>query len=208
MEQLSYEVLALQNEHHIGDTKIFSYYIEYLHFNIDTPGFQALNERNLEEAKQRQVYALNVLYGNAVQAYYTGSQGLPYEYSVTMRVTEDGNSIMSGFSDEYIYSGGAHGNTVRRPYTYDTTTGVQKRLCDFMTNPNCNECIINNIINQISTSGQTSIYFPNYADLVRQTFNANNYYVTPQGVIVFFGQYDIAPYSSGIRTFIIPYNAC
>ncbi|HWQ73960.1 MAG TPA: RsiV family protein, partial [Syntrophomonas sp.] len=48
----------------------------------------------------------------------------------------------------------------------------------------------------------------NYEELVEQTFDVNNFYCTPQGVVVYFQQYDIAPYASGIREFLLPYNRC
>lgn len=207
-QHCNYEILKLQDEYYLHDTKIFSYYIEYLKFNVGTPGFEEINFKNENQAKKRQGYAVNTLYGNAVQSYLRGNSGLPYEYSGTVRITENDGTIISGYLDEYIYTGGAHGGTFRIPYTHDGRTGEKKNICDFMSTDDCQRCIIDDIINQIETGGQSSLYFPNYKDLVKQSFNTENFYVTPQGVVVFFKQYDIAPYSSGIRTFIIPFNAC
>lgn len=205
---LKYEVVTLQDEYYLNNTEVFMYHIEYLKFYSHIRAFHLLNEKNLKEAKTRQSYAMNTLYGNAVQSYLRGSKGLPYEYSVHYRVTENNQNVISGYADEYMYTGGAHGTTYRKGFTYDAKTGKRKQLCDFMANKNCEECIINLIIEKISTSGQTSLYFPNYADLVRKTFDKNNFYMTPHGVVVFFKQYDVAPYSSGIRSFVLPINAC
>ena len=58
------------------------------------------------------------------------------------------------------------------------------------------------IAKRIEEEGE-SIFFPNYCQLTLETFRLENYYLTKQGLTVFFGQYDIAPYSSGIQTFII-----
>ncbi|HCF50858.1 MAG TPA: DUF3298/DUF4163 domain-containing protein, partial [Syntrophomonas sp.] len=62
------------------------------------------------------------------------------------------------------------------------------------------------IIEQIREN--PDIYFDNYEELVEQTFNINSFYCTSQGVVVYFQQYDIAPYASGIREFLLPYNKC
>jgi hypothetical protein len=50
------------------------------------------------------------------------------------------------------------------------------------------------------------MYFENYSQLVNETFKANNYYLTKDGVVIYFQQYDIAPYAAGLPTFLIPYS--
>jgi hypothetical protein len=54
----------------------------------------------------------------------------------------------------------------------------------------------------------SDIFFPNYSALIRSTFDKNNFYLAPDGLIIFYQQYDIAPYSSGIREFLLPYDNC
>ncbi len=51
-------------------------------------------------------------------------------------------------------------------------------------------------------------YFDNYPPLVAGTFNKNSFYCTDEGIVVYFQQYDIAPYSSGIPEFPLPYSGC
>lgn len=46
-------------------------------------------------------------------------------------------------------------------------------------------------------------YFENYCELVLETFRLENYYIIPNGIVIYFQQYDIAPYSSGIPIFYI-----
>lgn len=45
------------------------------------------------------------------------------------------------------------------------------------------------------------IYFDNTCNLVLDTFNPKSFYLLKDRVVIYFQQYDIAPYSSGIRTF-------
>jgi hypothetical protein len=52
------------------------------------------------------------------------------------------------------------------------------------------------------------IYFENYKELIAKTFDRNHFYCTPDGIVIYYQQYDIAPYSSGIREFLIPYSNC
>lgn len=43
---------------------------------------------------------------------------------------------------------------------------------------------------------------------MNDTFNDDNFFTTPAGVTVFYQQYDIAPYASGIVEFTVPYGGC
>ena len=45
----------------------------------------------------------------------------------------------------------------------------------------------------------------NYEKNVEQYFNPEHFYLKPAGLVVYFQQYEIAPYSSGIPEFTIPY---
>lgn len=57
------------------------------------------------------------------------------------------------------------------------------------------------IIEQLKTSPQS--YFDDYAKLVAKTLNLNSFYLTQDGVVLYFQQYDIAPYAAGFPEFMI-----
>lgn len=97
---------------------------------------------------------------------------------------------------------GAHGNTIRSSQNWDLRIGRQLPLSYFYpNNPNYVVDILRSIMTQIKENPEN--YFDNYCELVLENFNLDNYYVTPQYVVIYFQQYDIAPYSSGIPTFNI-----
>jgi hypothetical protein len=50
------------------------------------------------------------------------------------------------------------------------------------------------------------MYFDNYEQLVSTNFKANNFYLSREGLVIYYQQYDIAPYAAGIPTFVIPYG--
>ena len=64
---------------------------------------------------------------------------------------------------------------------------------------------INQQIKQQMEQG-SNFYFEDYCCLVLETFEPKNYYLVPTGLMFFFQTYDIAPHSSGIPTFFIPYK--
>ena len=99
-----------------------------------------------------------------------------------------------------IFSGGAHGNTIRTSQTWNLNYQRMIPLYYFFdNNPYFIINVLKKINNQIKENPEN--YFDNYCDLVLQTFNEKNFYITQKNVIIYFQQYDIAPYSSGIPTF-------
>lgn len=101
---------------------------------------------------------------------------------------------------------GAHGNTKRESQNWNLQNGKQIPLTDlFPNNPYFMIDIFREINRQIATqmeSGEND-YFDNYCQLVLENFNPENFYLTPKEIVIFFNQYEIAPYSSGIPTFLV-----
>ena len=50
------------------------------------------------------------------------------------------------------------------------------------------------------------IYFDDYKNLIIKNFNPHSFYMSPDGITIYYQQYDIAPYSTGIVEFTIPYT--
>ena len=152
------------------------------------------------------------LYEDAKKTYdYNISNGYPvmvYEVILDYTITFNDEYIVSLFYDQYEFTGGAHGNTIRTSQTWDLCIGKQLPLSYFYPdNPNYVTEILREINNQIKyqIEAGNNYYFDNYCELILETFKLENYYLTPGGIVVYFQQYDIAPYSSGIREFYLPF---
>lgn len=158
-------------------------------------------------------YIKTELYKDAIELYkYNKENNYPimvYEVILKYEITRNSGDIVSLYSDEYMFTGGAHGNTIRKGQTWDLRTARMLPLQYFYPNNpyyviNILKSINSQIKKQIEQEGE-GIYFDNYCELVLDTFNLENFYVYNSYVEVFFGQYDIAPYSTGIPTFKIKY---
>jgi Protein of unknown function (DUF3298). len=154
------------------------------------------------------------LYQMAVEEYeYSVAQGFPvrvYEAYTDFKVTYNQNCVLSLYFDEYEYTGGAHGNTTRYSDTWDLKREKELRLADFISVPgDYREYIVNEVKEQIKREMDkgNDIYFEDYAKLAEENFNVNNFYLIKEGIVVYFQQYDIAPYSSGIREFLLPFSS-
>lgn len=201
---------VFEKELYYKNTVILRYTIKYpeiLNSSIVSINF---NKFNYEKAIKLKQHAESDLFEEAKELYdYNKSNGYPvmvYEVILDYTITYNQNSIVSLYSDEYIYSGGAHGNTTRSSQNWNIIFAMQFSLNDLFNN-NCNYVlgILKNINSQIEQqiADGTNQYFENYCSLVLNAIDLNNFYLNPGYITIFFQQYDIAPYSSGIPTFDI-----
>ena len=205
----------LQQDMYYKDHMIMRYTIKYPKF--------------LSEKYQTLVYKLNSLYRTKALMYERSNimnlyqmAMVDYEYSAANDFpihqfeayadffdTYNENCTISLYFDQYEYTGGAHGLTVRSSDTWNLQKSKRIDLNElFPHNSNYKQYIIDSINRQIEDkiSSGDSPYFENYSQLVADTFKPGNYYLTSDGVVIYFQQYDIAPYSTGLPTFTIPYT--
>ena len=168
---------------------VFIYTIHYPFFATacDPAAAQSINMFYELQARQTEAYCRNELYAQA----------------------ED--CVTSLYTDRYSYLGGAHGNTIRDSQTWDFSTGKQIRLPDFFpNNPKFTDFIFTGIQQQIEEQIKTDSaeYFDDFPSLIRGNFNLNGFYVHPNGIVIYYQQYDIAPYVRGIPEFFFPFQDC
>lgn len=128
----------------------------------------------------------------------------PYELVSTYQVHIQRSKFLSLTEDVYQFTGGAHGNTQRLPFNFDLDTGKELTLKDLFPAGYDYQMPINQEIKkQIATHPQDFFQDKNGF----QSISAEQpYYVEDGTLVVYFGQYDIAPYSSGIQEFKIPFT--
>lgn len=212
-KSISFNTMVISEEMKYDGVTVLNYRIEYPEFVSDNykKTIRAVNQFYKSEALALQNNFRTKLYQMAVDQYlFDIENGFPvrvFEALQIFQVTYNRACIISLYFDNYRYTGGAHGSTVRTSQTWNLKTGQMIKLRElYKCSENYKSYIKKKIIEQIREN--PDIYFENYEELVEQTFDVNNFYCTPQGVVVYFQQYDIAPYASGIREFLLPYNKC
>ena len=191
---------------------VFVYQISYPFFySICSESYRTVNDYYYNMAKHREEYCRTILYAQTLEnVKYIQDNHRPFNsYSFTMdyQVTYNAGCITSLYIDTYTYMGGAHGETKRESDTWDFNTGAQIILNDiFPLNQASLSKLQLTIEEQISERLQVlpGSYFDNFSSLLQKSFRPENYYLKPNGVVIFFQQYDIAPYSTGIPEFFIP----
>jgi hypothetical protein len=192
---------------------ILSYDIKYPEFLEVEEGLARVNKYYKENAGIFQRDSQIDLYRDAVRGYnYSVKNDYPvrrYESLMNYVIPYNQKNLLSIYIDEYTYSGGAHGNTVRSARTWNILTGEIYDLEDFFRcNPYNREEIIYFLRREAREESKTDgyKYFENYEVLIDQYFEEENFYITSKGLVIFYDLYTITPYASGIVEFTIPFT--
>jgi len=132
----------------------------------------------------------------------TGDHFWKYEVAVDYVVHYKKNGILSLTIDNYQFTGGAHGGTERLPFNIDLKTGKFLALKDLFSPGFDYQRIIDEEVRK-QIAQQKDIYFEGEEGF-KGIGDNRTYYIIPGYVVVYFAQYEIAPYASGMPEFKIP----
>ncbi len=163
-------------------------------------------------AKEFYTYVSTTLLKNAQQEYEDSISNdfpfRPYDAVMKYTVTLNASCHLSTYFDRYEYTGGAHGNTLRTSDNWDLQTGKYIELKDLFKPGEDYKSIITKQIIMLAEKENAEnpyIYFDNYKELIVQYFNEKSFNLNPKTLSVYYQQYDIGPYASGIIVFEMPY---
>jgi hypothetical protein len=187
---------------------------EVLEVDITIPVIQGLEDKQVEEKINQAIQEdiLNFKYQIQTEseeylqsAKKEGEEIRKYKYiaSTYYIVHYQKDNFLSLSVFYYCYTLGAHGCTVQEAYNLNLTNGEKISLPDILKEKKDYEEIINQEIKrQIQLNPE--VYFD---DAVFHSISQEQpFYIIEDGIVVYFGLYEIAPYSSGIRYFKIPFS--
>lgn len=128
--------------------------------------------------------------------------GPKYEVSSNFQLPYNNGKLLSIVSTNYLNAGGAHGMSTLVPYNYDITTGKKLALSDMFADGFDYKSMINTTI-KADIAKDKDTYFDQGADFKGITDN-QGFYISKEGIVIFFQLYEIAPYAAGFRYFEIP----
>ena len=151
----------LEKELMYDNNVVLKYHIEYPTIKMpNNPiGEEKFNTYNKNLALKLQERSENELYKDSIELYkYNKENGYPqniYEIFRKYQITFNGNNIVSLYIDEYVYTGGAHGDTIRTSQNWDFNFNRMIGLWElYRRNPYFMLDILKNISNQISRDSQ------------------------------------------------------
>ncbi|MDD4389507.1 MAG: DUF3298 and DUF4163 domain-containing protein [Eubacteriales bacterium] len=202
---------TLQGEMFKSTEKLLNYKIEYPQFRNTCycKGLNGINNYYRQRTLEMQIIFETRMYQQALLQYKESIiRDFPFhvhEAYALYNITYNQDCVISIYSDMYTFTGGAHGSTLRESETWNIRTGDRIYLTHIIENP---DYAIKMVCKQIATqiSHGENWYFDNYAQLVAENFNPANFYLSSEGPVIYYQQYDIAPYASGILEFVLPWN--
>lgn len=215
INKLSISTIKQGKELQYQQTPVLSYHVAYPHFTggVRPQAVMQMNRYYEMMARSFAAYCQKTLFSNAVSDYHSSVKNSypihEYQAELAYTATYNQDDRVSLYTDRYEYTGGAHGTTTRSSDTWDMRRGRRLTLAQVLPqSKDLSKRIQAHVIAQIRSQLATGAgqYFDNYEALVGQTFRPNQFYLTPEGIAVYFQQYDIAPYSSGIPVFVIPFE--
>ncbi|MBU3209326.1 DUF3298 and DUF4163 domain-containing protein [Clostridium algidicarnis] len=115
------------------------------------------------------------------------------------KVTYNSDDILSIVIEYYEYTGGAHGMTYKINFNYYIDIGERIKLSSlFKEGFNYKEHVDKAIKEAMDKTPE--VYF---GDKFQGINDDTSFYITKEGVVIYFPLYEIAPYSTGIPEFII-----
>src|SRR5699024_7934302 len=186
---------------------------DILSYRLDIPTFTNINNKELQKQLNQQIAKEILTFKHnifkeaknaSILADQNGWTFRPYEAVVTYKTTYNKHGILSFVLSYYQFTGGAHGLETWKSYNISLCKGsciTSKDLSKY--NKNYQQIIKQEIIRQIRK--KQDIYFPDAEQKVLDTKDFL-FYISENVLVVYFPLYEIAPYSSGIQTFTIPFS--
>jgi len=124
----------------------------------------------------------------------------PYEFEASYVVTYNQNGILSLVTQQYGYTGGAHGMTYRNAFTFSLKDGKRLLLGDlFGANPNYKKELNAKLSKLVKAEGG---YLGGFTGL-----NTEKYFYLKDGkVVLFFQLYEYTAYAQGFPTYTFNFS--
>lgn len=129
-----------------------------------------------------------------------GDDDRPYEFEGNYVVTYNQKGVLSLVTDQYGYTGGAHGMTDRNAFTFSLKDGKRLLLGDlFGANPNYKKVLNAKLSKLLKAEGG---YLGGFNGL-----NTEKYFYLKDGkVVIFFQLYEYTAYAQGFPTYTFNFN--
>ncbi|WWR17169.1 DUF3298 and DUF4163 domain-containing protein [Lachnospiraceae bacterium JLR.KK008] len=131
----------------------------------------------------------------------------PYEIGRYYEVKRVDEQMISIVETSYEYTGGAHPNSVKVAYNFDTQTGQRMTLEDVASDlDEIRTKSVEYLGQMLPQSQYADELFEDYAGHLEDILTDSTWYTDELGFHIICNEYIITPHSSGILDFVLPYD--
>lgn len=196
-----YKITVHQEEQ---ETDYSSVYAEVLEFKgIKNKDYQSELNLSIEENVCDAIHQFDALAQEAKENLPAGVKSLLH---ITQSITRNSDGIISFITEHYIYTGGAHGSTSWYPRTIDTLSEAPHdlKLGELFSTEDYIDKL--NAIIKKKVEDNPDIYSELWAEPLVTADNQNRFYLTDEGIVIFFPPYELSYYAKGFVEFPISYE--
>lgn len=187
-----------------SDVVLGSIDLEWLIVNDNFPGADKIN--TILEAEQQENMEYERTIAKGMEEY--AADGLSSSISSRVSPIYHFNERYISFTQQnYDYTGGAHGMPYWVPYTFDLETGDELGLSDIVAN---SEEEFKDIVTAQFTEMyevDPGMYWDDAVQCVHDwTDFESAFYLGSDGLVIYYGPYDLASYAAGFQEIVVPYD--
>lgn len=187
----------------------------WLKSDLNIPVVSGLKDKNLEE-KINDIFKVDALKfkkgieGEAKDAYeYSKKFNVesPHKYlaETFYKTRYASKDLLSVTVMYHQYTGGAHGLEILKGYNFDLVSGELLNLSDlFAEDFDYSKAIGTEVLSAMKSNPED--YFPIDDNGIKNITGDHPYYLEDGNLVIYYGLYELAPYSSGIPEFRIPFS--
>ena len=132
-----------------------------------------------------------------------GGVGVDLEDRTTRSVLRADQSYFSFMEQNESYYGGAHGGYMITGMTFDVNTGARVTLSDVVTD--ADEC--KDVVAKLLDEHFGDIFYDDvYKQIAEYELDGFTWSMDPFGITLYFNQYELAPYASGMQMVDLTYD--
>lgn len=146
----------------------------------------------------------------------SGAEGINYEFAASRSsgVERADSKVISLLFNDYVYSGGAHGEYGDTGYVFDAETGELLTLDRLSSDYDAFADYVVQYISELAENDESyaegvSLEYTqaeSYSDVLSPLLRDGSWYLDSDGLVIFSDLYELAPYAAGIAKFMIPYE--
>jgi hypothetical protein len=131
---------------------------------------------------------------------------LDYEYDMSYEVKYNENNLLSILIYDHTYTGGVHGMSTVTAYNFNALTGQRLYLSDVAKSQSALNKIKKYVITDLTNrANRGEAIFKEQLSYV-EINSKRPFYFSPNGIIIKFYQYEVAPYAAGMPEVKVPYS--
>lgn len=154
---------------------------------------------------------METLLESAKNAYKTSSSWSPYICQIIYEPIRIDYGVLSLLGRNTVYNGSPHPETHFQSLNYDLVTGNALTLADIFTENTKSDTISTLVSASLKEIASDKQLYSGYETAVNERFTDDyledsDWYFSDTGLVFYFSPYEIAPYSSGVVSAVIPYE--